>query len=104
MNWRTGKAFIITLLTAILMTPGAFAQEQSMDSKMNDFLRSSDKLYVVISILVTIFTGIVVYLFYQDNKIKKLPVPSNDPLFGKSIGLSKIWRAARQKERGKKSD
>ena len=39
-----------------------------------------------------------------DNKIKKLPVPSNDPLFGKSIGLSKIWRTARQKERGKKSD
>lgn len=37
-----------------------------------------------------------------DNKIKKLPVPSSDPLFGNTNGVPKIWRAARQNARKRK--
>lgn len=37
-----------------------------------------------------------------DSNIKKLPVPSTDPLLGKSKGLPRIWKAARQQARNKK--
>jgi uncharacterized protein YjlB len=38
-----------------------------------------------------------------DNKIKKLSVPSTDPLLGKANGVPKIWKPARQKRVGKKN-
>jgi len=37
-----------------------------------------------------------------DNNIRKLPVPSTDPLFGKASGVPKIWKTARQKTGKKK--
>ena len=46
--------------------------QKSVDEKAADFLRLSDNLYVVISILVTIFTGIIVFLIFQERKISKL--------------------------------
>jgi uncharacterized protein YjlB len=38
-----------------------------------------------------------------DNKIKKIPVPSTDPLMGHTNGLPKIWKIARQRAK-KKND
>jgi len=37
-----------------------------------------------------------------DNNIKKLPVPSTDPLLGKANGVPKIWKSGRQKPGKKK--
>ena len=39
-----------------------------------------------------------------DNKIKKLPVPSTDPLLGKTNGVPRIWKTVRQRRKGKKND
>ncbi|MFI5135187.1 MAG: CcmD family protein [Chitinophagales bacterium] len=43
-----------------------------MDQQAADFLRESDKLYVVISILVTIFAVLIIFLIFQERRISKL--------------------------------
>jgi hypothetical protein len=64
------KKFLITLsLVCCILTLHA---QKSVDEKAADFLRRSDNLYVVISILVTIFAGIIVFLIFQERKISKL--------------------------------
>ncbi len=40
--------------------------------EMADMLRQNGKIYVVIAVLTVIFVALIVYLFYQDKKIKKL--------------------------------
>ncbi len=40
--------------------------------EMADALRSSGKIYVVVSVIAVIFLGIVTYLFYMDRRISKL--------------------------------
>ncbi|MBX7108012.1 MAG: hypothetical protein K1X61_05125 [Chitinophagales bacterium] len=48
------------------------AQGNSLDEHAGNFLRESGKLYVVITILVTIFAGIVIFLIFQERKISQL--------------------------------
>lgn len=48
------------------------AQSASLDEQAGNFLRESGKLYVVITILVTIFAGIVIFLIFQERKISQL--------------------------------
>ena len=40
--------------------------------EMADALRSSGKIYIVVAVLLVIFSGIVVYLISIDRKISKL--------------------------------
>ncbi len=52
-----------------------FARCQNMDPKTEeptDFMRSDGKIYVVVAVVVTIVTGIFIYLINLDRKIKKL--------------------------------
>jgi hypothetical protein len=37
-----------------------------------------------------------------DNNIKKLPIPSTDPLLGNANGLPKVWKTALQRARREK--
>jgi len=37
-----------------------------------DFMRSIGKIYVVISVLITIFLILIIYLVYVDRKVRKL--------------------------------
>ena len=64
------KKFLITFFL-VFYTLVLHAQK-SADERAADFLRQSDNLYVVISILVTIFTGIILFLIFQERKISKL--------------------------------
>ena len=48
------------------------AWSQSVDERANDFLRQSDKLYVVMTVLITIFAALIVFLIFQERKISKL--------------------------------
>ena len=43
-----------------------------VEPEMGDVMRSNGKLYVVITVLATIFAGIFAYLVYLDRKIRKL--------------------------------
>jgi hypothetical protein len=48
------------------------AQSIGVDEQAGNFLRESGKLYVVITVLVTIFVGIIIFLILQERKISKL--------------------------------
>jgi CcmD family protein len=62
---------ILTLLIFILLPSIIFAQE-SQHVEMAESLFQSGKIYVVVAVLVVIFTGIVGYLISIDRKITKL--------------------------------
>lgn len=59
------------LAFSLCLLPSAFclAQEQV---EMADELRSSGKIYVVVGVLVTILTGIVLYLIMIDRKVSDI--------------------------------
>lgn len=64
---------IKTSLVLLLVMIVTHAQSQvSIDERMNNTLRESGKLYVVIAILITIFAAILVFLIRQEIKIKRI--------------------------------
>ena len=60
--------FLLLLLTAT----ATFAQQTTDTIEKADTLRSSGKIYVVVSVLLTIFSGIIIYLIFIDKKVSKL--------------------------------
>lgn len=62
----------ILLLSALLLGFMATFAEQSQTVEMADALRSSGKIYVVISTIVIIFIGLAIYLFSIDRRLKKI--------------------------------
>jgi len=42
------------------------------DIEMADGLRSSGKIYVVVLVVCILFTGLFVYLFFVDSRLRKL--------------------------------
>lgn len=65
------KKLISSLLGLILMALSLSANAQS-DVPMADGLRSEGKIYVVVAIILIVLTGLFVYLFLMDRKVKKL--------------------------------
>ncbi|MBK9732594.1 MAG: hypothetical protein IPO83_15175 [Chitinophagaceae bacterium] len=65
---KTLIVFAILLLNTVLLQ----AQGTGLDEQAGNFLRESGKLYVVITILVTIFAGIVIFLIFQERRISQL--------------------------------
>lgn len=63
-----------TLLTVCLALTSltSIAQGVTNDIEMADTLRSSGKIYVVVTVLSVIFIGIVFYLVKLDRRISKL--------------------------------
>jgi CcmD family protein len=58
-------------LLLLLSFVTVFAQ-QANDVEMADAMRSSGKIYVVITVIAIIFTGLAIYLFSIDRRLKKL--------------------------------
>ncbi len=54
----------------ILITTIINAQTSTIQN--SDIMRSNGKIYVVMAVVVTIVTGLLVYLFQLDRKIKNL--------------------------------
>ncbi len=63
------RFFVLLLIT--LCNIAAFAQ-QPANVEMADTMRSSGKIYVVISIICVIFVGLAIYLFSIDRRLKKI--------------------------------
>lgn len=63
------KKYSITLITILflLITQTLFAQSESMD-----FMRSIGKIYVVVAVIISMFIGIVIYMYRVDQKLTKL--------------------------------
>ena len=49
-----------------------FAQQNTQEVDMADQIRSSGKIYVVVTVLAVIFAGIIAYLVNIDRKLRKL--------------------------------
>ncbi|WP_448698540.1 CcmD family protein [Mucilaginibacter sp. AW1-3] len=59
------------VLLFLLTFTTAFAQ-QTADVEMADTLRSSGKIYVVITTIAIVFIGLAIYLFSIDRRLRKL--------------------------------
>ena len=60
------------ILSLSLLLPSLLALAQENHVEMADTMRSNGKIYVVVAVIVTIFTGIIIYLVRLDRKISKL--------------------------------
>ena len=61
------KRILVTIYLLVITTTFASAQ-----TEMADVMRSNGKIYVVVTVLATIFAGIFAYLVYLDRKITRL--------------------------------
>lgn len=62
---------LLSLIILLLSFTIAMAQDDA-GVEMADVMRSSGKIYVVVSTLVIIFIGLAVYLFSIDKRLKKI--------------------------------
>lgn len=58
------------LLLLLLSTTAVFAQDAFV--QMDNALRANGKIYVVVAVIAIIFTGIAIYLFTIDRRLKKI--------------------------------
>ena len=59
------------LLLLILAYTSVFA-DTTQSPEMDDILRSSGKIYVVVLVIVIIFVGLAIFLFSIDRRLKKI--------------------------------
>jgi CcmD family protein len=62
----------ISLLALLLLCFIITFAQQGQPVEMADVLRSSGKIYVVITVIVIIFVGLAIYLFSIDRRLKKI--------------------------------
>ena len=62
---------ILTLLTGAILIFTSHVQAQQ-EVEMADSMRSSGKIYVVVGMILIVLTGLIVYLFLLDRKVKKI--------------------------------
>lgn len=60
------RKYLITVLVLLLSIMGVQAQE------INENLWTTGKIHVVLTVLITIFTGIVIFLLVLEWQVKKL--------------------------------
>ena len=60
---------LLLMLPAMLLSTNIFAQDKVAPES---FMRSNEKIYVVVVICITILTGLFLYVASIDRKIKKI--------------------------------
>ena len=64
---------LISLITLLFTAMTLFAQDTTANEpEMADKLYADGRIYVVVAVVATIFTGIIVYLINLDSKLSKL--------------------------------
>jgi CcmD family protein len=71
MQYRLIKKILLLINMPMLSCATVFAQK-SVGAQMDDTLRSSGKIYVVVTTLAIIFVGLAIYLFSIDRRLKKI--------------------------------
>lgn len=61
---------ITAVLLMLLLSVSSFAQANNVE--MADTMRSNGKIYVVVTVCVTILLGLFLYVFLIDRKISKI--------------------------------
>lgn len=62
------KHKLFLFLTTLILNNNLFAQ----NAQMADGMRADGKIYVVVAVILTILFGLLSYVVYIDNKIKKM--------------------------------
>jgi len=70
---KLSKIIIVLLSLQVLFLNNIAAQGSNPD-----FMQSIGKIYVVVAVIVTVFIGIIIYLFSLQKKIKQLEDQIND--------------------------
>jgi len=65
------KKVVLLIMILITSTP-AFSQEVGHLDGISELLRTNDKFYVVISVIVTIFVGFFLYLIRIEKKLRNM--------------------------------
>jgi len=65
---KSYKILLTLLLT--LCSLATFAQDANVE--MADAMRANGKIYVVVGIILIVLTGLILYLFLLDKKVKNL--------------------------------
>lgn len=60
------------LLLLVSLIANAQDQQNTETGPVNEFFRSNGKIYVIVGVLLIIFTGIIIFLARLDRKISKL--------------------------------
>jgi len=60
------------LLVLVLMLHASLLFAQDKKTEMADLMRSNGRIYVVVAVMLTILTGLVLYVVRLDRKISKL--------------------------------
>ena len=63
---------IIFLLSVMLLYSLNILAQQASNSAINDAMRNSGKIYVVVTVMTIVFVGIIAYLFTIDKRLKKI--------------------------------
>jgi presenilin-like A22 family membrane protease len=71
------KIFSFLFSTLFLLIPACMIAQPNGPVEMADTMRSSGKIYVVVAVIVTLFTGLVLYIISLDRKITKLEKESH---------------------------
>lgn len=67
------KTVIFFLLSFMVFIPYSIAQEMNQSSvEMSDTMRSEGKIYVVVVVVVILFTGLFIYAINTDRKLSKV--------------------------------
>jgi MFS superfamily sulfate permease-like transporter len=61
----------ITLLLLLCISPVINAQDGTKESSVGEFMRSNQRSYVVIAVILTILAGLILYMVRLDRKIGK---------------------------------
>jgi len=62
----------ITFLLLLLLSYATVFAQGDQTVEMADTMRSSGKIYVVVTIIAIIFAGLALYLFSIDRRLKKI--------------------------------
>ncbi len=69
---RLMSSHLVKLTVFLLFSPMAVLHAQSSDIPMADTFRAEGKIYVVVAVMLVIFSGLISYLIYVDRKVSKL--------------------------------
>jgi len=70
---RLISTIVCLLFGMVAFVPFSIAQDmQASNIEMADTMRSEGKIYVVVLVVVIVFTGLILYAFNTDRKLQKI--------------------------------
>jgi hypothetical protein len=71
------RKHLFTTIFLLIISFVLHAQDGTKESGVGQFMRSNERSYVVIAVMLTILIGIVLYLVRLDRKISKMEKDAN---------------------------